>query len=167
MQINYITNRLILDKLQPIDAQFMQELLNTDEWIKYIGDRQIKTHQDAQNYIQKIMEDANTNYWIVKLKANNTAIGIITFIKRTFLDHYDIGFAFLPKFFYKGYAYESSLTVLKDLLNDPMHHYILAKTKKENKSSIKLLEKLGLKFEKEITHNNQQMLLYSIKANVL
>lgn len=167
MKKNYLTTRLILNELSLNDEQFIMELVNTPEWIKFIGDRNIRTQEDARVYIQKIIDNSAVNYWIVKLQEQNIPIGIITFIKRDYLEHYDIGFAFLSKFTKKGYAYEATTTVLNDIINDLTHTHILATTVQENIDSIKLLEKLGFRFEKEIEDGNDLLLVYSISVDKL
>ena len=80
----------------------MLELVNTPGWLKFIGDRNIKTIEEAKVYVQEIITNAAIDYWIVKLSKDNTTIGIITLTKRDHLEHYDIGFAFLPDFTNKG-----------------------------------------------------------------
>lgn len=165
MQNNYLTNRLILNELNLNDHEFIRELVNTPEWIKFIGDRNIKIQEEAKVYIQKIIDNPNINYWVVKLKEENVSIGIVTFIKRDYLEHYDIGFAFLPKYANKGYAYEASITILNDVINNSIHKQILATTVKENTHSIKLLEKLGLRFEKEFENGKDLLLIYSVTVD--
>lgn len=167
MQTNYQTKRLILNKLSLDDEAFIIELLNTPDWIKFIGDRNIRTQEDATAYIQKIIDNPNINYWVAKLPDEKTSIGIITFIKRDYLEQYDIGFAFLSKFANKGFAHEATLAVLNDVINSPSHTHILATTVKENTNSIKLLEKLGFRFEKEIEHENNLLLIYSVSVDKL
>ncbi len=79
----------------------MLELLNTDDWIKYIGNRNIRSETEALEYIKnvnQINEKTSGNIWTVKLKEINTAIGIITFIKRDYLDFNDIGLHFCQHF---------------------------------------------------------------------
>ncbi len=164
MQKSYQTNRLLLSELTLSDAAFIKELVNTAEWIKFIGERNVTTTADAKVYIQKLIDNPDINYWVVKLKKDNTPLGIITLIKRTYLDHHDIGFAFLPKHAKQGFAYEAAITVLTDVLQDPVHFTILATTIPENKSSIALLEKLGLHLSKEFEHGGERLLLYAVTA---
>lgn len=164
MPTNYTTPRLLLHDLTLNDAEFISELVNTPEWIKFIGERNIRTQEDAIAYIQKLIYSPNINYWVVKLKGQQIPIGIITFIKREYLDYPDIGFAFLPKYTKQGYAYEASMTVLKDVMNVFVHAHILATTIKENINSIQLLEKLGFHFSKEIQVEDEMLLVYSIKT---
>lgn len=156
----YTTARLMLAKLDVLDTEFIKELVNTPGWLQFIGDRNIHTHEDALAYVQKIMNAPTVHYWVVRLKEERTPVGIVTFIKRDYLTHYDIGFAFLPEYGGKGYAYEATTAVLKDLVTDPEHSYMLATTIKENTSSIKLLEKVGLKFERVIKDDKETLLLY-------
>jgi [ribosomal protein S5]-alanine N-acetyltransferase len=156
----YKTNRLELMRLNLNDAEFIFELLNSEGWLKFIGDRNIKSTEDAQNYIQKIMDNPKINYWVVR--SGDEKIGMISFIKRDYLDHHDLGFAFLPQFSGHGYAGEAAGKVLDDMLNDPYHKTILAIAMGENQNSIRLLEKLGFHFIKEIEPDGKKLLLYSI-----
>lgn len=157
------TSRLLLSKLSAVDAAFMFELLNTPLWIKFIGDRNIKTTADAEAYIQKIIDNPTADYWVVKLKDQQTKVGVVTFMKRDYLEHYDIGFAFLPDYIRQGYAYEASKKLLEEV--NPHHQQIVATVLKENKNSIQLLEKLGLHFDKEMVVNNEKLLLYSTEPS--
>jgi RimJ/RimL family protein N-acetyltransferase len=165
MQKSYQTNRLILSELTFNDAEFIKELVNTAEWIKFIGERNVKTAADAKAYIQKLIDNPNINYWVVKLQKDNTPVGIITFIKRAYLEHHDIGFAFLPKHAKQGFAYEAAVAVLNDVLKNADHSTVFATTIPENKSSIALLEKLGLNLNGEIEHDGDRLLLYGITAD--
>lgn len=162
MEIKYKTERLFLSELCSTDSEFINELVNTQEWIKFIGDRNVRTEVDANNYIQRIIDNPKSNYWVVKLKSDNLSIGIITFMKRDYLEHHDIGFAFLPKYTKNGYAFEATVTILNDVINNKNHRKVLATTIKENISSIKLLKKLGLSFEREMVVGNDLLMIYSV-----
>ncbi len=164
MQQTYTTNRLQLNRLSPRDNQFIFELLNTEGWIQFIGNRNIETMDDAIKYIQKIMNNPNLVYWVVQLKDTTNRIGLITFIKRDYLDHHDIGFAFLPQHANNGYAFEAAKTVLTDLLQDKQHKTILASTLPNNVQSIKLLKKLGLQFVNTFENEHEEFRLYAIHA---
>jgi [ribosomal protein S5]-alanine N-acetyltransferase len=167
MKNNYATRRLELSLLETTEADFILELLNSAGWLKFIGDRQVRTHEDAQNYIQKIVNNPAILYWVVKTKKGSIPIGVISFIKRDYLAHHDIGFAFLPAFLHQGFAFEATGKVLKDLLTDPKHPMILATTLKDNITSIRLLEKLGFQFEQEIRNDPETLCLYSIQNGSL
>jgi [ribosomal protein S5]-alanine N-acetyltransferase len=165
MQTNYKTERLLLRTLTLADAAFIFELVNTAGWIKFIGDRNVQTNEDAERYIQKILSNADVNYRVVTLLDAQTTVGVVTLIKRNYLEHHDIGFAFLPAYGKQGYAFEASAAVLDDLLKSNQHQTILATTLKENVSSIQLLQKLGFSFSKEITNENDTLQLFSINKN--
>lgn len=165
MQVNYQTERLLLNKLTIADTEFIRELVNTQEWIAFIGDRSIHTIEDAKKYVQKIIDNPNITYWVVKLKHEALSIGIITFIKRDYLASHDIGFAFLPEYAKKGYAFEAAASVLNDAIISDKHRQILATTMRENTNSINLLNKLGLRFEKEIQVEKDVLSIYAITAD--
>ncbi|MGG5208238.1 GNAT family N-acetyltransferase [Chryseobacterium sp. MIQD13] len=165
IQTQLTTKRLLIEPLTATDKNFIFELVNTGEWIKFIGNRNITSGTEAEAYIQKILDNPDILYWIVKLKDNGTKIGIITFIKRDYLKYYDIGFAFLPEFTQKGYAYEAANAVLSNVINSGNHSHILATTVSENENSINLLKKLGLHFDKEIEVDKKKLHLYEISAD--
>ena len=162
-----ITERLILERLSENDTNFIIELVNTDGWIKFIGNRNIHTTETAIAYIQKIKANPNITYWTVKTKETMQPIGLVTLIKRDYLEHPDIGFAFLPDFLNKGYAYEGTSTILTHLIQNKSLTHILAETLPENIISIKLIEKLGLNFEKEMEIENEILHIYSASVNQL
>lgn len=157
-----ITKRTTLKKLENEDRLFILELLNTDGWIKFIGDRNIQNEEDALEYIEKINSNSAITYWVVHLNENANKLGIITLIKREHFDFYDIGFAFLPQFENNGYAYEASDAVLNFIIESTDLKTILATTILENKSSIKLIEKLGLSYYKSVNDNNNELSVYKI-----
>lgn len=156
------TDRLTLSEINVAHTDFMYELLNTPQWIQFIGDRNIKTKADAAAYINKIRLNPQADYWVVTLKETDTAIGVVTFIKRDYLDDFDIGFAFLERYGKKGYAYEASKRLLDEVR--PNHENIVATVLEHNKNSIHLLQKLGLQFNKQIIVNNESLHLYSTAA---
>ncbi|WP_144281976.1 GNAT family N-acetyltransferase [Chryseobacterium echinoideorum] len=154
------TERLTLSSFSEKDAAFVAELLNTDGWIKNIGDRNIRSEKDAREYIKKVTDNPHITYWTVKLKLERVAIGLVTLIKRDYLQFNDVGFALLPQFINKGYAFEATKAVLLYLINNNLLEDILAISLKENGASIKLIEKLGLTFEKTIDHDNNILGVY-------
>ena len=149
------------------DDNFILELVNTEGWIKFIGNRNIKSQVEANAYIQKIIENKNIFYWVVNLKDNQDKIGIVTYIKRDYLEYHDIGFAFLPTFQKKGYAYEATNAVLNKLVRQRNLSHILATTVPENISSINLLKRIGLVFEKEIEVEKESLHVYGASINQL
>lgn len=161
MYKTYTTSRLRLSSLQLTDTTFIKELVNTEGWIKFIGDRNIHTEEAAKTYVEKLLYSQHIHYWIVSLQENGIPVGVVTLIKRDYLPHHDIGFAFLPEHGKKGYAFEAATAVLQDVVQDPQHTKILATTLKENTSSIHLLQKMGFEFEGEIDTDAEKLLLYA------
>lgn len=162
MNYSIETERLFTKPLTLKYASFITELLNTEGWLRFIGEKNVKDEPAAAAYIQKIMDNPTCHYWVVHEKLSNNPIGIITLIQRDFLDNVDFGFAFLPQFFNKGYAYESSKAVLDSLLASKLYAFVLAIVLPENLSSIKLIEKLNFKFEKENIESDEVLLQYKL-----
>lgn len=148
------TNRLLICRFTAGDAPFILELLNDPSWIRYIGDKNIRTPEDARQYIkngpQKSYARLGFGLYAVKLKADGRPIGMCGLLQRDTLEHADIGFAFLPGYTGKGYAFESAEAILKHAHAVLGMKRILAITSPENISSIALLEKLGFNFTKLI-----------------
>jgi [ribosomal protein S5]-alanine N-acetyltransferase len=157
------TSRLILELLHENDHAFIKELLNTEGWIKFIGNRNIHSKEDAIAYIQRINSNPSITYYTTRLKENDQPIGLVTLIQRDYLDQPDIGFAFLPGYAGKGYAYEASGEVMKKVLQDENIHSIHAVTLPDNITSISLVKKLGLLFDKSIDVNQETLHLYTYK----
>jgi RimJ/RimL family protein N-acetyltransferase len=160
MQSPLLTERLSITNLNAADAKFIFELVNTEGWLKYIGDRNIHSPEDARNYIQKIINSSNISYWVVRPREDDTPVGIISLIKRDHLEHPDIGFAFLPSFRSNGYAYEATKIVLQHFIDNTEHPFVLGVTIVENGSSISLLKKLGFQFQQEIEVKKEKLLVY-------
>lgn len=159
MQDTFTTSRLNIKRLNEEEADFFLELVNSKEWIQFIGDRGIKTKEDSIQFIRGTFTKPMTNYWVVKLKDENS-IGIITFMKRDYLDYYDIGFAFLPQYGKQGYAQEATGEVLNWILANTFHRTILAISLKKNERSIRLLQKLGFEFDNELQIANERLLQF-------
>jgi [ribosomal protein S5]-alanine N-acetyltransferase len=162
MKIHLPTQRLIINDLLDSDHPFILELLNTKGWLEFIGDRKVHTEEDAKAYIQKIKNTENLDYWVVRTQAQNQPIGVVSYLKRAYLEHYDLGFAFLPAYMGQGYAHEASKAVLGEIqaqLPAPIQACLLP----HNTPSLKLLGRLGFVFEKNIEVDGAPMLVY-VKA---
>lgn len=166
-QVEIVTDRLLIEPLNVIDKNFIYELLNTKEWKLFIGNRNINSPEEAQSYIEKILDNQDISYWVVRLGENKESIGVITFIKRIYLEFHDIGFAFLPQHGKKGYAHEAVIAVLNNLLKHYESPKIFATTVPENINSIKLLQKLGMNFKKVIQVEDEKLHVYSILSDHL
>jgi RimJ/RimL family protein N-acetyltransferase len=146
------TERLTLRQMTPADAAFMLQLLNEPSFIENIGDKGVRTLEDAHHYILtgpvEMYRRHGFGLYRVDLKDTATPIGMCGLLKRDTLEHVDIGYAFLPKYWSKGYALEAAKAVMaygKDTLDLDR---IVAIVSPHNEGSIKLLHKIGLKFEK-------------------
>jgi RimJ/RimL family protein N-acetyltransferase len=135
--------------------------INTRDWLTFIGNRNVHSKEDAIAYINKIRNTKNFYYWVVRIKEGNIPIGIVSFLKREYLESFDIGFAFLPAFTGKGYAYEAAKEILAIVSAKEEYNPILAVTVPANVSSTKLLTKLGMRFEKELAVGAEKLHLYS------
>ncbi|WP_242923565.1 GNAT family N-acetyltransferase [Pontibacter liquoris] len=148
------TERLWLREFNLGDKEFVIALLNSPGWLQFIGDRNVKTDEQAAHYLEngplKSYRENGYGLYLVEQKADNCAIGMCGIINRNYLDSPDIGFAFLPDFNGKGYAFEiasATMVYAKDTLHLPK---IAAITVSENARSIRLIEKIGLTFSKPI-----------------
>lgn len=159
---NIQTQRLLLTKIDYCDTDFYFELVNTPTWLTYIGNRNIYSTLDAQNYIQAILDNPQTSYWTVHLKMEQKPIGTISLIKREYLKAHDLGFAFLPHYMNKGYAYEAAHAVVEQLKKEGTHVLLYAATLPENKSSIKLLMRLGFSFVEVIKPAGELLNVYQL-----
>jgi ribosomal-protein-alanine N-acetyltransferase len=162
------TDRLILKPTTVAEAEFIRSLYNSPKWIKFIGDRQLNTVKDAENYIQtKLMPQMERlgygTYTIIR-KSDGEKVGSCGLYDREGVNGIDIGFALLPDFEKKGYAFES-VNYLKEIgFSDFKLKQISGITSKKNKASQDLLMKIGLKFEKTIILSNEteEILLYTL-----
>ena len=146
------TGRMTLRRLTPADAPFIRELVNEPSWIRYIGDRGVRSEEDARAYLLKgpiaMYERYGFGLWMCESRESGEALGICGLIKRDSLEDVDIGFAFLPRYWGQGYAQESAAAVL-DYGREVLElDRIVAITSPDNTPSIRLLEKLGLRLEK-------------------
>ncbi len=161
------TERLNLREITINDAPFVLSLLNSKGWLQFIGDRNVKTIPDAQKYIAdrliKSYIDHGLGLYIVELKTSNTSLGLCGLIKRETLEDIDIGFAFLPEYSGVGYAFEAAYATLKFAFGSLEINKIVAITTPDNIKSIKLLEKIGMQFEKKILfEEKEELFLFGI-----
>ena len=161
------TNRLIISELSLEDAPFFLKLVNTPNWIKYIGDRNVKTVKEAEDYLLngtlKSYEEFGFGFYKLHHKEENKTIGTCGLIKREQLEAVDLGFAFLPEFEGKGFGYEAALAIIT-LAKKRFHlKKLLAITLPMNSSSIKLLHKLGFIYQKSVKpfDDDEELLLFA------
>ena len=148
------TKRLVIQRVTLGDAPFLLELMNDKDWIQNIGDRGIRSVKEAEEYItskflKSYAEDKIGFYGIV-LKETGEMIGTAGLIDRDGLDHVDIGYGFLPAYRGKGYALEATKAIYDYGYDQLGLDKIVAIVNSDNTDSIKLLKKLGLRFEKMV-----------------
>jgi [ribosomal protein S5]-alanine N-acetyltransferase len=167
MQNSLATERLILEEITPDDAAFILELLNTEGWLKFIGNWHVGDLSAARTFIRCLLEDSSVSYQVFRQKDTQEKMGVVTLKKRGFLPHKDIGYGILPAFIRQGYAYEAVSNVLNAMTGK--EEKILAITLKDNLPSVALLEKLGMTFEKEMQKNAGTIWVYGkeLKQNSL
>lgn len=149
------TARTRLRLLTAEDAQFILEILSDPSFIRNIGDRGVRTLQQAGDYIRTRIVDSYERHgfgmWGVERKADSVLMGMSGLVKRDELEDVDLGFAFLPEYRGCGYAEESALAVCRYSFDVLGLRRLVAITVPGNARSIALLEKLGLRFERTIT----------------
>ncbi|HDR6298125.1 TPA: GNAT family N-acetyltransferase [Bacillus cereus] len=158
------TERLVLRWFEIKDAPFILELVNDPAWIQFIGDKGIRNLEDAQKYILNgpvdMYNKMGFGLYLVERKEDLIPLGMCGLIKRDSLEDVDIGFAFLEKFRSKGYGYESASAVIEYGVQQLGLKRIVAITTIDNINSGKLLEKVGLRFEKIISESGEDLKLF-------
>ena len=164
------TERLVLRRLSTDDAEFILELLNQPSFLRYIGDKEVRNIADAVRYIQTgpvaSYERFGFGLYLVELKENGESIGMCGLLKRDSLPDVDVGFAFLPSYWSQGYAFESAAAVMNYGREVLGLRRIVAITSPDNDASIKLLEKIGLRFERMIKLSSDQPEVRLFGSNV-
>jgi RimJ/RimL family protein N-acetyltransferase len=164
------TERLRLRWFNADDSTFILELLNEPSWIQFIGDKEIKTIQDAQRYIENgsvaMYQRTGFGLYAVELKEVGKLIGMCGLIKRETLTDIDLGFAFLPEFWRNGYAFEAATAVMSYGRKTLGLSRVVAILSQDNVRSSKLLEKLGFRFETTLRYQptNEELHLYAVAA---
>ena len=149
-----VTSRLALRRLTEADAPFMLRLLNEPSWLRFIGDRGVRTLDEAAAYLAKgpidMYQRLGFGLLLVERTLDGAALGICGLIKRDTLPDVDLGFAFLPEHWGRGYAVEAAAAVLAAAARDAGLRRVVAITSLDNERSIRLLEKLGFRFDRLI-----------------
>ena len=147
------SERLVLRTLTPDDAEFILELTNDPDWLRFIGDRGIHNLEDARRYIAEgpaaMYQQFGFGLLAVVVRGTGELAGLCGLLKRSWLDHADLGFAFLPRHRREGFAYEAAEATLAHARSVLGLERILAIVTPANRASIRLLEKLGMQFERE------------------
>ncbi len=164
------TARLILRPFSIEDAPFVFDLVNDPAWLEHIGDRKVRTLEDAREYLRNgtlaMYERLGYGMYVVTLKGTGQSIGTCGLIKRDALEDVDIGFAFLPEYRGQGFALESAEAVLEHGVRALGMKRIVAIVSANNQRSIRVLEKIGLEFERMIMlpGDTEEIALYAYRA---
>jgi RimJ/RimL family protein N-acetyltransferase len=162
------TKRLLLQEVSLDDAKLILTLLNEPSFIQNIGDRGVRSLDDARNYILNRMVASYKKFgfgmYLVIVKDTGAPAGLCGLVKRDGLDDVDLGYALLPEYWSKGFATESALAVKEYAKNSVGLERIVGITDPANLGSIRVLEKTGLKFEKmvKLSEDDIELKLFAI-----
>ena len=161
------TGRLTLRRFDLGDTGFVLGLLNEPSFLLHIGDKGVRTEDDARRYIAEgpLASYARSGYglYVVELREGRSPIGICGLLKRDWLEDVDLGFALLPAYWGRGYAFEAAAAVLAQGRNQFGLRRIVAITSLDNEASIRLLGKLGFRLERvaRFTEGGEELRLFA------
>jgi [ribosomal protein S5]-alanine N-acetyltransferase len=148
------TDRLLLREFQETDAAFVLRLVNEPSWLRFIGDRGVHSLEDARRYLE---DGPRASYarngfglWCVVPRESGAPAGMCGLVRRETLPEVDVGFAFLPEAWGRGYASEAAAAVLAHARDRLGLRRVLAITTPDNHPSIRVLERIGMRREGEI-----------------
>lgn len=165
MKLIIETDRLLLREFILDDAEKFYQLNLNPNVIKYTGNTAFKNIEEAKSFLENYKDYKANGYgrWAVIDKENNTFIGWCGLKYGELENETDIGFRFFEEQWNKGYATESAIACLKygfEVLN---LNRIIGRAMKENKASIKVLEKIGLAYEKDCLFENKEAVIFKIE----
>lgn len=171
MKVIIETKQLVLREFSAADGEFILGLLNSPGWLKFIGNRDIETVEEAQLYLLtgpvSSYEKQGFGLYLVIRKADGAPLGMCGLIRREGLNHVDLGFAFMPEYMGKGYAFEAALATMKFASETLGMNQLDAITMPENSRAIALLEKLGFRYRQKITLPNEDTPLMLFHKHLL
>lgn len=148
------TERLALRELADADAAFIVDLLNQPSWLRFIGERGVRTDEDAIRYMHNgpmaSYQRLGFGLYLVLNRLDGAPMGLCGLLKRDVFEDVDIGFAFLPQYWGSGYAHEAALAVMADARERLALKRLVAVANPDNERSIHLLKKLGFVYEKRV-----------------
>lgn len=159
------TERLLLREFTADDAGFVLRLVNEPAFLRYIGDRGVRTPDDARRYIADgpvagYARDGHGLMCVVR-KADGAGVGMCGVLKRDTLPDPDIGFSFFPEFWSQGYALESARAVMHHARGTLGLGRVVAITTKDNEPSMRLLGRLGFRFERMLALGAEELRLFA------
>jgi RimJ/RimL family protein N-acetyltransferase len=159
------TARLALREFDAHDAEFVLRLVNEPSFLRYIGDRGVRTLDDARKYIADgpVAGYARDGHGLMRVerKSDGASLGMCGLLKRDALPEPDIGFSFFPEYWSQGYALEAASAVIRHARDTLAIGRILAITTRDNASSMRLLDKLGFRFERMIALGTEELRLFA------
>jgi len=159
------TERLALREFTADDADFVLRIVNEPSFLRYIGDRGVRNLDDARKYIAEgpVAGYARQGHGLMRVdrKSDGVSLGMCGLLKREGLPEPDIGFSFFPEYWSQGYALEAASAVIRHARETLRIGQILAITTRDNASSMRLLEKLGFRFERMIALGNEELRLFA------
>lgn len=154
------TERLVLRRFTLEDAPFVTELVNEPGWLRFIGDRDVHTPEQACAFIEKRLlapyARLGFGFYRVELKRDSSPIGLCGLVRRDGLDDVDIGFGLLERSAGHGYAYEAAVETVRYAREELGLARLVAITRPDNQRSIALLDKLGMSFERALRLPGEQ-----------
>lgn len=162
------TARLRLRMITTEGAKFIQRLYSSEDFLRYIGDKEITNTAKAKEYIEnnilKMHQDKGVCLLMVEVKATSTPIGVCGLIKRDSLESHDVGYGFSPEFYGQGYAKEAGEAIIEQAKQNADIDHLVAITTSDNIRSIALLTKLGFAFERveDVISESVNLNLYSL-----
>lgn len=148
------TERLTLRELTGDDAAFLVALYTDPDFIANVGDRGVRTLEDARRYIDQVLrrsyQEHGFGLWLMASKESGAALGMCGLLRRDWHPHVEIGFALLPAARLQGYTLEAAAGVAQ-FARDSLHlERLVALTAPDNRGSIRVLERLGFRFERMV-----------------
>lgn len=160
------TKRLTISIATAEDIPFLLQLLNSEGWKKYIGDRNVHTLEEAEVYFSTrwvgMMSNPHCGMYIIKLH-DGTRVGTNSLVQRDFLDTVDIGYAFLDEHGGKGYATEATSIFLDYVMNDLGYQKVLGFCLTSHPASMRIMDKLGMTKGEAFMDKGEECVLYSIE----
>ena len=158
------TERLELHPFTEADADFVLRLLNEPSFLRYIGDRGVHDLESARRYIADgpVAGYARHGHGLLRVvrRADCASIGMCGVLRRDALPDPDIGFSFFPDYWSQGYAQESARAVMDHARQSLDIGRILAITTQDNGPSMRLLGKLGFRFDRMVTMGAEELRLF-------
>lgn len=161
------TTRLSLREMESRDAPFIVELLTDPSFLANIGDRGVHDLEGAHAYIDRWRDNyARDGFgmWLVELRDTQEIVGMCGIVRRDTLPSPDIGYALLPRHWSKGYAVEACSAVRDHAIRVLGLPELLAIVSPGNAASVKVLERIGLRFKDNVRVGEEDLQLFALEV---